>query len=164
MAAHFGRAQINTRFRALSPKFPMIAAIPTTGHAGSRRQGYQACASLDGSESFIFLHRRAADADQNRRLASAMGRLRMVLGSAEIGTSVLESSPNSHHGRLRKCVAHAERCSTLAQVPKDVFHRPMLWLQHLSRFHSRHCHGSIKRRWGCRNVWIAAIGMMAGLD
>jgi hypothetical protein len=71
----------------------------------------------------MFLHRLAADADQNGRLASAMGRLRIALESAEIGTRVLESDPNSHRGRLRKCVAHAERCSTQAEVPKDMFHR-----------------------------------------
>ena len=43
----------------------------------------------------------------------------------------------------------------------------VLWSQRLSRFHSWrtlhwHASGSVEQRWGCRNVWPPATGMVAG--
>jgi hypothetical protein len=40
----------------------------------------------------------------------------------------------------------------------------VLWPQRLSRFHSwtLHWHTSVEQRWGCRNVWPPATGMVAG--
>lgn len=73
----------------------------------------------------MFLYRLAADADQNRHLASAMGPLRARRLVPECWKQA--QTRHAHHGRLRECVAHAERCSTLAEVPKDMFHRPMSW-------------------------------------
>ena len=119
----------------------------------------------------MFLLGLAADADQNRRLASAMGRLEKVLGKGG----------DCHHSvGFRPQLSPRGYCANASRMPKDASNPGLtaegavpwaqppgqVWLQHLSQFHSRQdetWQGSVKRRWAAATCGQQHLEWWAGL-
>ena len=120
----------------------------------------------------MFLHKPAADADQNRRLASAaMGRLKKRLGKGgDCHQSVGFRPKLSPRAGVQKCGGCGMRldpgtgkcrgrCS-IASAPR------LLRLQHLSQFHfvSRQTwHARVKRRWAAETCGQQEFEWWTGL-